>query len=491
MTFDNRNVTDCKEDQAEPAHREESRSTAAQSSQSNGSADASDGLSAPLTPSISRESGMKDVQDSNGEVGADGAVGTNGAVEKKGAPGTVEAEGTDWCPPSTVGGVPTGHYGSWIELSREALRNNIDYLRGRVGTQTELCSVIKANAYGHGIATFLPMAESCGIRRFAVFGAEEAYKAVRARSSEETRVLIMGAIPEEALDWVLHHELSFCVYDPERLREVAERALALGKRARIHLQIETGMHRTGIEPHQFEAVTETIQQLSHLLELEGISTHFAGAESVVNHTRIQKQRILFKEAVAWFETELGPIPLIHAASSAALFAYPDAIWTMVRLGIAQYGYWPSPEIRMLARREQKRLSKRPLERLLTWKSRIMSVKEVAEGEFVGYGTLHLTARTERIATVPVGYSHGFGRNLSNAGYVLVRGERARVVGAVNMNMLTIDVTEIEGVRRGDEVVLIGAQGDHEISLASFGEVQNNLNYEVLARLPDELPRHKI
>ncbi|MEX0593718.1 MAG: alanine racemase [Balneolaceae bacterium] len=380
---------------------------------------------------------------------------------------------------------------SWIELSRAALENNLSYLREQAGDEVELCSVIKANAYGHGIAHFLPLAESCGIRRFALFSTDEAECAMQARRSSETDLLIMGAIPDDALEWVISNDLSFFVFETDRLEAVLKTVRRIGRTARIHLEIETGMHRTGIEPDQFEEVSNRIREAGDLIRLEGISTHFAGAESVANHLRIQKQRKRFTDAVAWFNRALGPIPLIHAASSAALFSYPDSTWTMVRLGIAQYGYWPSPEIQMLARQQEMKLSTRPLERLLNWKSRIMSVKEVKEGEFVGYGTLHMTGRTERIATVPVGYSQGFGRNLSNAGYVLVRGERARVVGAVNMNMLTIDVTEIDGVQRGDEVVLIGRQGEDEISLASFGEVQNNLNYEVLARLPERLPRRVV
>ena len=130
----------------------------------------------------------------------------------------------------------------------------------------------------------------------------------------------------------------------------------------------------------------------------------------------------------------------------------------------------------------------PLRRVLTWKSEVMSLKKVESGEFIGYGTVYLAGRDMTIATVPIGYSHGFGRNLTNTGYVLVNGERAGVVGLVNMNMITLNVSHIEDVNKGDEVVMIGHQGDDAITVASFGEMTNNLNYEVLVRLPASIPR---
>jgi len=380
---------------------------------------------------------------------------------------------------------------SIIELSREALERNLGYIRGRVGDGVRISSVIKANAYGHGIGTFLPMAEDCGIRHFSVFSTDEAEKAIQARTRPDTEIMVLGAVPDGAVEWLTDQEISFYLFEIGRMEEAKAAAARLGKPAKVHLQIETGMHRTGFEPHEFSHVISYLQEHERHIRVEGLCTHFAGAESIANHVRIQKQKGRFKDAIDHFQQHLGPVPHIHAASSAALFAYPETIYNMVRIGIAQYGLWPSREIYMLVKREENERSRDPLQRLIRWHSRIMSVKEVGEGEFVGYGTQHMTNRRERIATVPVGYSHGFGRNLTNAGYVLVRGERARVAGPVNMNMLTIDITDIEGVEKGDEVVIIGEQGDQEITLASFGELRNDLNYEVLTRLPERIPRRVV
>lgn len=379
-------------------------------------------------------------------------------------------------------------YPSFIEISRSALESNLQFIRERIGDKVTISSVIKGNAYGHGIGTFLPMAEKCGVSHFSVFSADEAIKALRARTNEDTHVMIMGLIADEALEWSIENEVSFYVFEIGRMNAAAEVAMKVGKKARIHLQLETGMHRVGFEQDKYEEIIHFLHKHVEYLEVEGICTHFAGAESVANYVRIQDQKKRFAKAVEFFRKEIPDIPYIHAASSAAMLGYPDTIYNMVRVGIAQYGFWPSREVYMLLKKEDRREGKDPLKRLLRWTSRVMSVKEVEEGEFVGYGNIHMTNRKEKIATVPIGYAHGFGRNLTNTGFVLIRGERAKVVGLVNMNMLTVDVTDIDGVEKGDEVVIIGRQCEREITLAAFGELSNNLNYEVLVRLPADLPR---
>ncbi len=377
---------------------------------------------------------------------------------------------------------------SYIELSKAALKNNLDFLRRKAGKGVTISSVIKGNAYGHGIDTFLPMAEECGISHFSVFSADEAVKALQASQNPDTHVMIMGMIADEAVEWAIGRDISFYVFEFGRMEKAIEAAKKTKKRAKLHILVETGMHRTGFERKELDRVIAYLKENREYLKVEGICTHFAGAESVANYVRIQNQKQRFAEAVKRFKSEIGPIPRIHAASSAALLAYPDTIYNMVRIGIAQYGFWPSREVYMLLKRKDRREGRDPLVRLMCWKSSVMSLKEVEEGEFIGYGNFHLTNRRERIATVPVGYKHGYPRNLTNTGFVLIRGERAKVSGLVNMNMITVDVTDIPNVQKGDEVVIIGKQGSQEISLASFGELANNLNYEVLTRLPVDLPR---
>ena len=164
---------------------------------------------------------------------------------------------------------------------------------------------------------------------------------------------------------------------------------------------------------------------------------------------------------------------------------------MVRVGILQYGFWPTDEIRIRSLQANGEVADNPLRRVIRWQTHVMDLKTVGAGDFVGYGTTHLAARRSRIATAPVGYGHGYARALSNQGRVLVRGRRCAVVGIVNMNLILIDVTHVPRVARGDEVVLIGRQKNLSVSVSSFAELSNQLNYELLTRLPANIPRQVV
>lgn len=378
---------------------------------------------------------------------------------------------------------------SYIELSKNALKQNILFLRSCMNDGVTISSVIKGNAYGHGISAFIPMAEECGIRHFSVFSANEAEGVLKFKKHKDTSVMIMGMIRDSELDWAINNGIEFYVFEQERLNRAISVSEKLGIYAKIHLQIETGMNRTGFEEREWVDLFNLVNENSERLNLKGISTHFAGAESVANHYRIQNQNKTFKKALTVAEKILDKMPIIHASSSAASLTYPEMQYDMVRIGIAQYGFWPSRETYMNQVKENKfDQNEDPLKRVITWKSEVMNTKWVKQGDFIGYGNVYMTGRKMSIATVPIGYSHGFGRNLTNIGYVLINGERAGVVGLVNMNMITVDVTDIPNVKKGDEVVLIGAQGKNEISVASFSEMTNNLNYELLTRLPASIPR---
>jgi len=382
-------------------------------------------------------------------------------------------------------------YPSWIELSKQAFEKNITFLRDYIGKDVVFSSVIKGNAYGHGIGHFVPMAEKCGVRHFSVFSSDEARQAARASTEEETHIMIMGMINNEALGWAIERDVSFFIFELDRLKWAVKEAQRIGKPARIHLHLETGMNRLGLERNQFKEAVSIIKKNSKHLQMDGICTHFAGAESVGNYVRIKEQIENFKEYSAWFEDQGVEVKHRHTACSASALNYPETIMDMVRFGIAQYGFWPNRETYMNFVKKYPDINKEhkdPLERVLSWKSHVMSTKEVPAGEFVGYGNTYLTGRDETIASVPIGYSHGFGRNLTNVGIVLVNGKRAPVAGLVNMNLLTIDVTDIPDVKKGDEVVIIGHQGDQEMTVSSFSEMRNNMNYEVLVQIPSRIPR---
>jgi alanine racemase len=381
-------------------------------------------------------------------------------------------------------------HSSTIELSESALRKNIRFLRSYIGPDTIFSSVIKGNAYGHGINVFVPLAEKCGVRHFSVFSADEAHKALQARG-RDSHIMIMGHVDGDALEWAVANGLSFYAFDLDRLQQALWVARKVGKPARVHLELETGLHRTGLEGESLRRAVALVRDNPDAVTVEGACTHYAGAESVGNYLRIKQQIASFGEQCDGLQGEGLPI-VRHSACSAAALTYPETIGDMVRFGIAQYGFWSSQETRMYYylhnMPEDGRRVQDPLRRVMRWKSRVMSIKEVPPGEFVGYGTSYITTRKQRIAGVPVGYFHGFARSLSNLGHVLVRGRRAPVVGYVNMNMMMIDVTDVPGAAKGDEVVIIGKQKKMNISVASFSDLTRYLNYEVLVRLPAEIPR---
>ncbi len=375
---------------------------------------------------------------------------------------------------------------SLLELSASALRQNLQFIRGLLPQGCTLSSVVKGNAYGHGISSFVRLAESNGIRHFSTYSADEAF-AVNQVLKESSSVMIMGDADGAALEWAITHGVSFWVFDEGRLQDALRIAQRTGMPARVHLELETGMNRNGFSPSGFGMALELIRNNPHAFTFEGICSHLAGAESISNHYRIERQRERFEESTARLHTAGFTSVNRHLACSAGVLRYPDVCLDLVRVGIMQYGFFPTREtyIEFTTRNPQVR---NPLQRVLTWRSKVMTVKEVAKGEFIGYGTSYQAAEPMTIANIAVGYSHGYSRSLGNLGYVLIRGQRAPVVGVVNMNQISVNVTHLTEVHRGDDVVLIGCQGDDEITVSSFSDVSSQVNYELLTRLPVEIPR---
>lgn len=373
-----------------------------------------------------------------------------------------------------------------IYLSKKALETNLKFLRKLYGKNKIISSVVKGNAYGHGIEQFVPLAQECGINHFSVFSSNEAFR-VKKYSELGTTIVIMGMIYEDELEWAIENKIEFFVFEVERLLNAVKFAKKLNKKAIIHIEIETGMNRTGFNKDDWNTVCEIILNNSKYIELKALCTHFAGAESIANYARILKQKKVFQKAVKYFENKNIKPEILHSACSAASIRYPETRMDMIRVGILQYGFWPSKET-YIEYIKNKKVKEDPLKRVISWCSEIMSIKDIEEGEFIGYGTTFLAQKDMAIGVVPVGYSHGFTRSLSNTGRVLVNEKRVSVIGIVNMNLMIIDLTDVEEVKIGDTVTMIGIQGDMEVTVASFSELSNQLNYELLTRLPQDIPR---
>ena len=372
----------------------------------------------------------------------------------------------------------------WIEIRTTAIRNNLALFRRLVGNETRIAAVVKAHAYGHGLAQVVEAAGD-GVDWFAVHSPSEA-SAVRALGVE-LPILIMGFVTpgeERLLDGQTHVMVS-CLEVLEFLGDLRRRN---GLAVPIHLKVETGTNRQGFSIRNLPTAVEAA--LGHGLEIAGLATHFANIEDTLEHDFAHFQLERFREAVRMVR-ELGiEPPWIHAACSAATLLFRETDFTMVRLGISMYGHWPSRETKLSWIMEHPD-GYLDLEPVLSWKTVVGQVQEVGRGETVGYGRTWRALRDSRIAVLPIGYADGYPRNLGNRSRVLIGGRAVPVVGRVCMNITLVDVTDIPEVGVGDEVVLIGSQGDATITVEELAELAGTINYELLSRLSPSIPRYTV
>lgn len=375
---------------------------------------------------------------------------------------------------------------SYIEIDSSAICNNIKFLKKIIGPKTEISSVIKGNAYGHGIEPIIKILLNCGINNFSVFSSYEAFTA-KQFLPYDARLIIMGMINNDEINWAIQNNIEFFVFDFNRLDSAIKAAKKINKKALIHIEFETGFNRTGFNEKDIYKLISIIKSNIEYISLIGLCTHFAGAESISNYYRIQNQFINFNSLCKELLNQGIKPKSYHSACSAAAISYPETRMDMIRLGILQYWFWPSVETYMDYIKDKK-IKKDPLKQALSWKTKLMTIKNVKKGEFVGYGSTYLAREKMKIGVVPVGYSNGFSRNLSNQGRVIINGVRVGVVGMVNMNLLMIDITNLGNAKIGDEVVLIGEQSKLKITVSSFTELSDQLNYELLTRLPENIQR---
>lgn len=381
------------------------------------------------------------------------------------------------------------HNNSVIKLSKKALFENIQFLSQTFGKNVTISSVVKGNAYGHGIKEFVTIAHEFGINHFSAFDAQEA-KIIYETLGTKVSIMIMGFISDSDLPWAISNGIEFYVFEKSRLQKAVKAARKIGAKAKVHIEVETGMNRTGFDKKDLKWVADILKLEREHIEFAGLCTHYAGAESFANFFRVTEQIEKYNQIYEYFIAhDLKPV-IRHTACSAASMMFPETRMDLVRIGIMQYGLWPSPEVLIKFLNAKKRQID-PLKRVISWDSEVMSIKKINSGDFVGYGTSYMAAKKMTIAIIPIGYSHGYSRSLSNHGRVLINGERCMVVGTVNMNMISVDVTDVLNVAKGDCVTLIGTQKEKSITIASFSDFSNQLNYELLTRIAKPIPRQII
>ncbi len=355
-----------------------------------------------------------------------------------------------------------------------ALRWNFLQVRKKVGPKIKILSVVKADAYGHGAGPVAKTLARAGSDAFGVATLEEGVELRRA--GIRSPILILAGVYPDQLDEILRYRLTAVLSDLETLERfegaLRRRHASLG----FHLKIDTGMGRMGLLP------SETDRWLSKLgglkaLRFDGLCSHFSDAESE-EEDYTQNQLKSFAGVVERLRRAGLCPPLIHMALSAAVITLPRSYFSMVRPGLVLYGIHPSPAT-------ARRMALRPV---LSWKTRILQLKGLPKGSSISYGRTFVTKRPSLIATLPVGYADGYHRLLSNRGAVLVRGRRAPVVGRVCMDLTMVDVTDIRGVKQGDEVALLGKQGRKSISADEMARWAGTISYEVLTSISARVPR---
>jgi len=358
---------------------------------------------------------------------------------------------------------------SWIEIDSRRLHENVRLFRRILGSETKLMAVVKANAYGHGARLVAPLLRS-DVDWFGVDSLEEAEELSSVGVSEP--ILIMGHTEPADAERVVSGGFRQVLFRRDAAEALSKAARKRKRSAIVHLKVETGLNRLGVEPGNVEGLIDGLEGL----DVEGVYTHFADVEDPESALyRRQVERL--REAVANFKGSL----LVHAFPTAGALLHPEDSLGIARVGIGLYGIWPSPLTRRAAE------STGSISPVLAWKSRLAQVKTVPARGTVGYDVTYRASTERRIAVVPVGYADGFDRRLSNRGSVLVRGRRAHIVGRVAMNMFMVDVTDVDA-REDDEVVLIGEQSGASITAEEIAESIGTIAYEVLARLSPRLPR---
>ena len=366
----------------------------------------------------------------------------------------------------------------YVEVNLDYIVENLENIKKHMEAHSKILAVIKTDGYGHGgIAIAKHICNLEFLYGFAVATAEEAFE-LRSAGIKKPILVLSYTFPY-AYEKLIEQDIRITVFKQDMLEEIAKVSKKVGKKAYIHVKVDTGMGRIGIMPDQSgeEFLRKTFSM--NEIEMEGIYTHFACADEK-DLSSAQKQLQIFSTFVAKIEKENDRrIPIHHCANSAGIIQMPEAHMDLVRAGIALYGLMPSGEI------DPDRITLKPA---LSLHSHIVYIKTIEKGQTVSYGSRFVATQNTKVATVPLGYGDGYPRSLSEKGYVLIHGEKAPILGRICMDQFMVDVTHIENVKEGDLVTLIGKNGNSFISTDYLGELSGRFNYELVCDLNQRLPR---
>ena len=381
---------------------------------------------------------------------------------------------------------------TWAEVSLNHLTQNFQMIRDFVAPHATVCAVVKCDAYGHGAAECARALEKAGAKWLGVTCTDEGIELRRAGILG--RILLMSGIWRGEAEAVVEHNLTPAIWSVEQIAELNIAAERLGKLAfPVHVEVDTGMARQGVLVRELPRVLEAARKSKGLC-LEGLHSHLASAE-VVDAADIQGQLAAYQKALEQSAAAGIHPACLHLANSAAVIAH-RASWqkhsqaanqptVLVRPGISLYGYF----LPFITSSDNSPVRELPVKPVLSWKTRIIDIRDVGGGQGVGYNLAYVTSAPSRIATLAIGYGDGLSRRLSSGSRVLVRGEFAPIVGNVSMDVTTIDVTNVPGAQLGDEVVLIGEQGKNRLTAWDVAKVMGTIPYEVLCNVSKRVPRY--
>ena len=368
-----------------------------------------------------------------------------------------------------------------IEISRGALAHNLKVVRDIVGECCLIAPVVKGNAYGHGLVPVSKTLIESGANGLCVFSVNEGV--TLRQVGVDVPILVLGYVSNHDYEAVIEHDLRIFIDSIDVAKDLNSAGLKARKVVPVHLKIDTGLGRFGVFYDAAEAFVQSLKPLQNL-RVEGIASHFATSDAQGENEHCHTQFKRFLKVIDMVKAQGFTPSIRHISNTAALLRYPEMRLDMVRPGRILYGYLPTrDDIPLYAEQGI------DVQQVISVKTVVALVKKVPSGTPISYGLLYVTSRDTTIAVLPFGYADGLSRFLSNKGSVLIKGKRAPIIGRVGMNSVTVDITDIPGVLRGDEAVLLGKQGDDMITCYEMADMlMNTLPYNVLTAFQDSLPR---
>lgn len=361
---------------------------------------------------------------------------------------------------------------TWVEIDLDRLRKNFQAVKEKVNENREILVAVKADAYGHGAVEISKVLQKEGVDMFGVASVDEAVELKRA--GIDRPIVILSPTTSDLISLMVENDFRANVSNLDYAEDLSVAALEIGKKTKVHIEVDTGMGRTGV---LWSEALDFLAKIAGMegIEMEGIFTHFAVAEKSPEFTQEQTDR--FINLLDKLDRSEIRIRLRHCANSAAILRYPHSYLNMVRPGLIVYGLFPSATSKSI-----------DISPIMSFKTRVVHIQKIPKGNSISYGRSFFTQRDSVIATISVGYGDGYSRSLSNKGEAIIRGKRTKIVGTVCMDLTMVDCTEIDDLRLGDEVTLIGRDGDEEITPEEIADLIGTISYEVTSSIGPRVPR---